>query len=164
MSEARTVTRYERLTRRLAEGLAVFLFAVVLLLQALNILLRYTGLHPPLMWVEELSTFSFIWILYLLWHLNDRDDEHFKVDVLLDRLSPLWRCRLEALAHLLALLFAGIVVWASVQFIPTTMLYRTNSFDWLPMGVIYLVIPVGFVLVAIERLRLLRRALRRSRS
>ena len=43
---------------------------------------------------------------------------------------------------------------------PTTMLYRTNSFDWLPMGVIYLVIPVGFVLVAVERLRLLRRALR----
>ena len=154
------MNRYERITRRLSEGLAVFLFSTVLLLQALNIFLRYTGLRPPLMWVEELSTFSFIWILFLLWHLNDRDDEHFKVDVLLDRLSPPWRRRLEALAHLLALLFAGIVVWASAQFIPTTMLYRTNSFDWLPMGVIYLVIPFGFVLVAVERLRLFLRALR----
>ena len=154
------MNRYERLTRRLSEGLAVFLFSTVLLLQALNIFLRYTGLRPPLMWVEELSTFSFIWILFLLWHLNDRDDEHFKVDVLLDRLSPQWRRRLEALAHLLALFFAGIVVWASAQFIPTTMLYRTNSFDWLPMGVIYLVIPVGFALVAFERVRLLRRAWR----
>lgn len=138
----------------------MFLFATVLLLQTLNILLRYSGLHPPLMWVEELSTFSFIWILFLLWHLGDRDDTHFKVDVLLDRLSPAGRRKLEALAHLLALLFAGIVVWASAQFIPTTMLYRTNSFDWLPMGVIYLVIPFGFVLVAVERLRLLLRALR----
>ena len=154
------MNRYERITRRLSEGLAVFLFSTVLLLQALNIFLRYTGLRPPLMWVEELSTFSFIWILFLLWHLNDRDDEHFKVDVLLDRLSPPWRRRLEALAHLLALFFAGIVVWASAQFIPTTMLYRTNSFDWLPMGVIYLVIPFGFVLVAVERLRLFLRALR----
>ena len=154
------MNRYERLTRRLSEGLAVFLFSTVLLLQALNIFLRYTGLRPPLMWVEELSTFSFIWILFLLWHLNDRDDEHFKVDVLLDRLSPQWRRRLEALAHLLALFFAGIVVWASAQFIPTTMLYRTNSFDWLPMGVIYLVIPFGFVLVAVERLRLFLRAWR----
>ena len=158
------MNRYEQLTRRATEGLAVFLFATVLLLQALNILFRYTGLRPPLMWVEELSTFSFIWILFLLWHLADRDEEHFKVDVLLDRLSPRWRRRLEALAHLLALLFAGIVLWASVQFIPTTMLYRTNSFDWLPMGVVYLVIPAGFVLVAIERLRLLVRALRHQES
>ena len=151
---------YERFTRRVSEGIAVFLFSAVLVLQALNILFRYTGVRAPLMWVEEFSTFSFIWILFLLWHLNDRDDEHFKVDVLLDRLSPAWRRRLEALAHLLALAFAVIVVWASVRFIPTTMLYRTNSFDWLPMGVIYLVIPFGFVLVAFERLRLLRRALR----
>jgi TRAP-type C4-dicarboxylate transport system permease small subunit len=154
------VNRYEQLTRGIAEGLAIFLFSVVLLLQALNIALRYTGFRPPLMWVAEFSTFSFIWILFLLWHLNDRDDEHFKVDVLLDRLPPVWRRRLEALAHLLALLFAGIVVWASARFIPTTMLYRTNSFDWLPMGVVYLVIPVGFVLVAVERLRLFLRALR----
>lgn len=151
---------YERFTRRVSEGIAVFLFSAVLVLQALNILFRYTGVRAPFMWVEEFSTFSFIWILFLLWHLNDRDDEHFKVDVLLDRLSPTWRRRLEALAHLLALSFAVIVVWASIRFIPTTMLYRTNSFDWLPMGVIYLVIPFGFVLVAFERLRLLRRALR----
>ena len=154
------MNRYEQLTRRIAEGLAIFLFSLVLLLQALNIALRYTAVRPPLMWVAEFSTFSFIWILFLLWHLNDRDDEHFKVDVVLDRLSPPWRRRLEAFAHLLALLFAGIVVWASIKFIPTTMLYRTNSFDWLPMGVIYLVIPLGFVLVAVERFRLLLRALR----
>ena len=154
------MNRYEQFTRRIAEGLAIFLFSVVLFLQALNIALRYTGFRPPLMWVAEFSTFSFIWILFLLWHLNDRDDEHFKVDVLLDRVPPPWRRRLEAFAHLLALLFALIVVWASIKFIPTTMLYRTNSFDWLPMGVIYLVIPLGFGLVAFERLRLLRRTLR----
>jgi len=137
-------------------------FPIWLLLRSLrlgdiSIALSRGHYHRPttLTWVEEFSRFSFIWILFLLWHIADRQGEHFVVDVVREKLSPQGRKRLDVMAHGLALAFAAVVLWASAQFIPTTMLYSTNSFEWLPMGVIYLVIPLGFVMVAIERLRLL---------
>lgn len=154
------MSRYSQLTKSVTEGVGVFLFALILVLQASNILFRYTGIYPPLTWVEEFSRFSFIWILFLLWHIADRQGEHFVVDVVREKLSPGGRKGLDVMAHGLALAFAAVVLWASAQFIPTTMLYSTNSFEWLPMGVIYLVIPLGFVMVAVERLRLLLQTLR----
>lgn len=145
---------YSELTQRFAEAIAVFLFCAVLGLQSINIFFRYTKVSAPLMWVEEFSTFSFIWIFFLLWHLGDRNQTHFHVDVLLDRLSGKPRQFLELFGHAVAIFFAGVTVSSSVAFIPTTMMYSTNSFSWLPMGVIYLVIPFGLALVLIERLRL----------
>ena len=152
--------RFSQLTKTFAEWTAVLLFSVVLLFQALNIFLRYTALANPLMWVEEFSRFAFIWILFLLWHVADREGLHFQVDFLRDRLGDGGQRRLDALTHVLALAFSLVVLAASAQFLPTTMLYATNSFAWLPMGVIYLVIPAGFVLVAVERLRLVVETLR----
>jgi len=144
--------RLAQFTRIAVEYLAVFLFGAILVLQTLNIFLRYTGIANPLMWVEEASTFSFIWILFLLWHVADREDSHFVVDFFRDRLSSRARSIADLFAHGVALAFAGLVVWSSTQFIPTAMLYRTNSFNWLPMGVVYLVLPIGFTLVVIERI------------
>ena len=138
-----------------AEWAAILLFATILFLQSLNIFLRYTALADPLMWVEEFSRFGFIWILFLLWHIADREGAHFQVDFLRDRLGDRGRRRLDMLTHVLALAFSLVILAASAKFLPTTMLYATNSFAWLPMGVIYLVIPAGFVLVAVERLRLI---------
>ena len=154
------MTWYSQATKTFANWIAISLFSIVLLLQALNIFLRYTTLASPLMWVEEFSRFAFIWILFLLWHVADREGAHFPVDFLHERLSNRGRKRLDVLTHSRALMFSIVVLLASVRFIPTTMLYATNSFAWLPMGVIYLVIPAGFILVAIERLRLISSILR----
>ena len=153
---------YSRVTRIVTESVVLFLFAAVLLLQMMNIVLRYTGLKPPLMWVEEFSTFSFIWIFFLLWHLADRDGTHFEVDVLVDALSGRMRWVLEIFRHAAALVFAGVVVWSATRFITAAGGYPTNSFKWLTMGVVYTIIPVGLGLVFIERMRMLVSTLRRG--
>ncbi|MCP5115768.1 MAG: TRAP transporter small permease, partial [bacterium] len=147
--------RLSELTKSVAEWIAVGLFAAVLVLQTLNITFRYSGIVDPWMWVEEFSTFAFIWILFLLWHVADREGAHFTVDFLVAKLSPRRQLHVKGFAHAVSLLFALLVIWASAAFLPTTMLYTTNSFDWLPMGVIYLVIPVGLALVAMEQVRAL---------
>ena len=79
--------RYSQLTKMFAEWAAILLFATVLFLQSLNIFPRYTTLADPLMWVEEFSRFGFIWILFLLWHVADREGLHFQVDFLRDRVG-----------------------------------------------------------------------------
>ena len=41
------------------------------------------------------------------------------------------------------------------------MLYSTDSFRWLPMGIVYLVIPVGLFLVLVEHFILIFHRLRK---
>ena len=149
--------KFSKLTKWIAESFAVTLFAIVLISQCLNILFRYTKVLPPLMWVEEFTRFSFIWILFLLWHLADREDTHFKVDFAVAGLTGKPKACLFLFQHLIALGFAALTIWSSIRYIPATMAYGTNSFSGLPMGVIYLVIPLGLALVAVEHIRLLLR-------
>ena len=155
--------KFSKLTRWIAESFAVTLFAIVLISQCLNILFRYTKILPPLMWVEEFTRFSFIWILFLLWHLADREDAHFKVDFAVARLTGKPKACLVLFQHLIVLGFATLTIWSSIRYIPATMAYGTNSFNELPMGVVYMVIPLGLVLVAVEHIRhLVRQLLKRT--
>ena len=151
---------YSSLTKTIAETFAVVLFLAVLILQTLNIFFRYTQVRPPWMWVQDFTKYSLIWMFFLLWHLADRDQAHFAVDLLVARSHGRQRKRLQLTAHIAAMVFAAMTVWSSIAFIPTTMGYSTQSFTWLPMGVVYMVIPLGLSLVFVERLRLFLQALK----
>jgi TRAP-type C4-dicarboxylate transport system permease small subunit len=145
----------QNITRLITEIIVVILFSAILIVQVLNIFFRYTKVYDPWMWVGEFSRYSFIWIVFLLWHLSDRKDSHFVVDIILTKVKGTSRLALEYFNRLITLFFAGVIIWGSIQYIPTTMLYSTASFRWLPMGVVYVVIPVGILLVFIENLFLI---------
>ena len=151
---------YSSLTKTITETIAVVLFFAVLLLQTVNIFFRYTQVQPPWMWVQDFTKYSLIWLFFLLWHLADRDDAHFAVDVVVTRSRGRLRKGLQIVAHVAAMLFAAVTVWSSIAFIPTTMGYSTQSFSSVPMGVVYMVIPLGLTLVFVERLRLFLQALK----
>ena len=145
----------QKTCKSIIETIVVFLFSAILIVQVLNILFRYTKIHEPWMWVGEFSRYSFIWIVLLLWHLCDRRGSHFVMDVFFEKLKGKARLALEYFNGLIVLFFAGVVIWGSIQYIPTTMMYSTASFRWLPMGVVYAVIPVGIVFVFIENVFLI---------
>lgn len=145
----------QNITRLITEIIVVILFSAILIVQVLNIFFRYTKIYDPWMWVGEFSRYSFIWIVFLLWHLSDRRGSHFVVDIILTKMKGTSRLALEYFNRLVTLFFAGIIIWGSIHYIPTTMMYSTASFRWLPMGVVYVVIPVGILLVFIENLFLI---------
>jgi TRAP-type C4-dicarboxylate transport system permease small subunit len=145
----------QKICKSIIETIVVFLFSAILIVQVLNIFFRYTKIHEPWMWVGEFSRYSFIWIVFLLWHLCDRRGSHFVMDVIFEKLGGKTRLALEYFNGLIVLFFAGVVIWGTIQYIPTTMMYSTASFRWLPMGVVYAVIPVGILLVFIENVFLI---------
>jgi len=146
---------YSKFTRIVAETFVLIGFSVIIVLQTYNIIGRYTKLYPPLMWVHEFTSYSFIWMVLLLWHLLDRRGSHFVVDILPNKLSGRKKEYVELFINLIAVFFSGIVILSSVKYIPTTMIYCTSSFRWLPMGMVYMVIPLGLLLVLVDRLRLI---------
>ena len=153
-SRVSVVSRYHQITRWVTETLSVGLFVTVLVLQLINIFLRYTKVAPPAMWVEDFSKYALIWIFFLLWHLADRRNEHFAVDFLRQKCSSATGRVLVLLGHVVAMAFALVVVGSAVAFIPSLLGYPTQSFSWLPMGMVYVVIPIGLILVFVERLLL----------
>ena len=147
--------KFMRMIGMVVEIFVIIVFSVVVILQTYNIVGRYTKIFLPFMWVEELTRYSFIWMAFLLWHLLDREDAHFVVNILPNKLSGRRKKYLELFINFTALFFSGVVVWTSIRYIPTAMMYPTCSFSWLPMGVVYMVIPVGLVLASIERLQII---------
>ena len=111
---------YSTVTRVVAETIAVLLFFAVLVLQTVNILFRYTKIRAPEMWVEDFSKYALIWIFFLMWHLADRGNQHFAVDLLVQRLSPGLRRAIELFRHLAAIAFATVVIVSAVRFIPNS--------------------------------------------
>ena len=102
---------YQQFTKRVIETFVVFLFCAVLILQMSNIFLRYTKLSAPWMWVGEFSRYAFIWIVFLLWHLNDRKGSHFVVDVLTSKYTGRMKLVFELFSNVLTIIFACIIMW-----------------------------------------------------
>ncbi len=146
---------YHNVTRYILVRLTISLFIVVIFLQSLNIFFRYTNIAYSIVWVEEFTRYSFIWIAFLLWPLADRNGSHFTVDIFFNKLKNKKKIFLEIIIDLLAICFVSIVVWYSFKYIPIAMLYHTESIRWLRMGIVYLVIPIGLIFVFIERMLML---------
>jgi len=155
---------YSKFLNTVIETFVVILFSVIIALQSYNLFVRYTKLYPPLMWVEEFTRYSFIWIAFLLWHLLDRRGIHFVIDILLNKLSGKKKEYLELFINLIVIFFCGIVILSSVKYVSIAMLYCTDSFRWLPMGIVYAIIPIGLLMVLIERVRLIRKNVDKMRS
>lgn len=147
------------LLTKVIEGWVMGTFWLILVIQAVNILFRYTRLCHPAMWPEEMTRYVFIWITFLVWHLLDRENSHFSSGILTNERA---RKHLELPTSAVALLFGALVIRSALAYIPVAMMASTESFRWLPMGVVHLVVPVGMLLVLMEHVRSVAVCLRSS--
>jgi len=146
---------YKKFTEIIVETFSISLFIIVLLSQFYNIFSRYTKIGRPMMWVEEFSRYSFIWIAFLMWHLAQRKGTHFVVDIFPNKLSGKPKYFIEIFVSLAIIFFAFLVIYSSWLYIPTTMLYNAQSFRKIPMGIFYMVVPIGMVMLVIEEILIL---------
>src|SRR6056297_1391582 len=101
MKKRNILATYYNITKYLFEGLSITLFISVIFFQVLNIFFRYTKIAYSIVWVEEFTKFSFIWIVFMLWHLADRNGSHFVVDLFSNKLSKRKKMYLDILMDLL---------------------------------------------------------------
>ncbi len=69
------------------DGLALFLFVVLIILATLQILFRYVFMYP-LPWTEELARFTLVWVTFLGAASATRRKLHLAVDFFINRLNP----------------------------------------------------------------------------
>lgn len=117
---------------------AVIFYAVVM---------RYIFHRPPA-WSEELSRFTFIWMIMLGAVLVTREQSHIQITFVLDLLPKKLRFFLSNFVRLLMLAFCWVMIQKGLEIYPIVAEASSPSFG-ISMGWLYLSIPVGGILMGI---------------
>ena len=131
----------------LVRWIIIVLMLVMTVTVSLQIVFRYV-FNIPLGWSEEMARFSFVWVSFFGASALMRVREHINVSVFVDRFPP----RLQAAAVFIANVGAVICVYF---FLVGGIALTTNEWAQLapateiPMGWVYLVIPVSSGLMGI---------------
>ena len=136
-------------------GAAVALFSAMVVVTTMGVFYRYV-LNNALPWAEEADRYLFIWLSFVGASVTMRHKAHIAVDLLLRYVSPGWHYRLVLIAQTCVLVFLGIVFWASLPVIELTSETRATATD-IPLSWVYIAVPTGCVLIAVETLRLMAR-------
>jgi TRAP-type C4-dicarboxylate transport system permease small subunit len=136
-------------------GLLAVLLALMATLVFGNVVLRYFFGHS-LSWVEEVTRYMMIWLAYLGAGLAFRAGTHVAVEVVQDLLPDRLRLAARWLILLLAILFLAAVTWLGTRYALFAWRQRTPVLG-VPLGAVYLAIPLGCALAVVHLLLAWRR-------
>jgi TRAP-type C4-dicarboxylate transport system permease small subunit len=129
------------------EALTLVGMSVVSLTIVVEVILRY-GFGTSLIFTEELSRYTMVWVAFLGGVIALRDGAHVATGGIGDRFGARVGTVASVLADGLALLFLGVLAWASVQTLPNQLDQYTTTLT-ISIFWFYLAIPVGAVLMAL---------------
>lgn len=130
-------------------------WAVILMLAAMavmvfaNVALRFLTDHS-ILWVEEASRYLMIWLTFLGAGLVLRYGGHVGIDALQDAL-PHQAAWIRLAIFLLLLVFFATMLWLGVRYATFTW-GQTTPVLQIPIGAVYLAMPVGFALMIVHLL------------
>ena len=128
--------------------ICIALFAFMVLIGTYQILVRYIFNSPSTV-SEELLTYSFTWMsLFAASYVFGKRD-HMRLGFVADKLSPDKLKVLNIILEVITIAFSSIVmVYGGISITKLSMTQKTASLG-IPMGYIYLVIPISGILIVI---------------
>jgi TRAP-type C4-dicarboxylate transport system permease small subunit len=131
-------------------AMAAMFGLVVLVIAA--VVVRYFGVFGgSLSWVDEAGRFTMIWAAMLGSVVALDRGTHLAVSLIPDALGERARRAITVTASLLSLLFTLVLVWKGWEISQRTMRQVSPSLG-LPMGYVYLSIPVGGAIMTLQLL------------
>jgi C4-dicarboxylate transporter DctQ subunit len=138
------------LDRYFEEVICTVLFSVMVILTFTQVLSRFI-FNLSLGWSEEISRFLFVWLVYISAAMAAKHRRHIRVE-LIDQFLPRTLSKWAGLlSDLLWIFFSLFVAYQGFIVMQKIMGHgQLSPAVQLPMGWVYLVIPFGFVLMAIR--------------
>jgi len=124
--------------------LIIFSFTMVIS-TFLQVIFRYL-FNSPLFWSEELSRYCFVWIVFVGAAISTKQGAHIGVDYFVKKLSLRFKNYLGIIINILIISFLLIVITQSIFVVRVNMLQYSPAMR-IPIGLIYLAIPVGLSLM-----------------
>jgi TRAP-type C4-dicarboxylate transport system permease small subunit len=138
------VTRFDTLFLRVNRALLIIILAAMATMVFTNVALRFLTDHS-ILWVEEVSRYLMIWLTFLGAGLVMRHGGHIGIDTLQEKF-PRRAAHLRALIFLLLLGFFAFMAWIGTRYAVLTWSQTTPVLE-IPVGLVYLAVPAGFLLL-----------------
>jgi len=147
------VETVDRVLLRVNRWVVIVILAAMALMVFANVALRFLT-DESILWVEEVSRYLMIWLTFLGAGLVLRYGGHIGIDTLQDsfpRQAPAIRC----VIFVLLLGFFAFMVWIGTRYATLTW-GQTTPVLQIPVGIVYLAMPVGFTLLIVHLFLMLR--------
>ena len=109
------LAKAEKALGTLVEALAALAVCAEVVILLISVFSRFV-LHQPLVWADELASTVFLWLAMFGTVVALRRGEHMRMTALVNRLSPAWRARAEAIAVATPCLFIAILLWPAIDY------------------------------------------------
>ncbi len=152
----------------LDKALAYFLMTLMALMVvdvSWQVFTRYV-LNSPSPFTEELARFLLIWIGLLGAAYAFRKKAHLGLDLMVQKMRPRARLKAEVLTNLLCFAFAAnVMVYGGARLVLLMLeLGQTSAALRVPMGYVYLVLPLSGTLIGVYALDNARQSIRQLRE
>lgn len=152
--------RLDRILVRANAFVAGTMLAVMVTLVFANVVSRYM-FNYSFSWVEEVTRYMMIWLAYLSAGLALRHRRHVSVELLQDALPRPAVLAVRAMVALIVVGFFGVVAYHGFRYAAFAWIQSTPVLG-LSLGLIYLAIPLGALLMIVHLLLVLRPFVRRE--
>lgn len=135
---------------KLEELLLMISFIFIILLVFIQVISRYV-FNVPVGWSAELSRYLLIWITWISASYAIRKREHIRITLLVDKFPSLWKKVNELFVIFIWGVFAFIMAFVGTEVVLSLKLMgQTTSTLGIPMWVVYLIIPLGGIMMIIR--------------
>jgi TRAP-type C4-dicarboxylate transport system permease small subunit len=143
------LSTFDRALLRLNRWAVIAILASMAMMVFANVALRFLTDHS-ILWVEEVSRYLMIWLTFLGSGIVLRYGAHIGIDTLQERF-PRQAPFLRAIIFVLLLMFFVAMVGLGFRYAFLTWAQTTPVMQ-IPVGAVYLAMPVGFVLMIVHLL------------
>jgi TRAP-type C4-dicarboxylate transport system permease small subunit len=148
----------KRVLSNSVEWVCMALMVVLSIDLLLGVFSRYVMVRT-FTWYDEIARGCFVWLTFLGAAVGVKRAAHFRLHILVDRLSPRLRQAAEILLPLVVIIFAGVLIHHGLVFLELGKFQQTPVMG-LPKTWIYVAIPIGGALMILYSLKPLWRAIR----
>ena len=134
---------------KVLEWFLVILMSILVIDVLWQVASRYI-MNSPSSYTDELAGYLLIWVGLLGAAYVAGKREHLAIDLLIQRSSPQRRYKLEMLISIVIIIFAITVMIIGGSWLVYTRFYLSvkSSAIGLPLGIVYMVLPVSGILIA----------------
>lgn len=139
---------------RTLNGLTTTVMGLLVLDVTWQVVSRYL-LRSPSAWTEELAGFLLIWVGMLGAAIAHREKAHLGIDFLVTKFSRRGRDMIRVVVSFLTFFFAlGVLTTGGLQLVRNTLAsHQVSPALGIPMGYVYLAVPVSGLFMAIYSLQ-----------
>ena len=150
--------RFDQALLKVNRWMVIVALAAMALMVFANVLLRFFT-DNSILWVEEVSRYLMIWLTFLGAGLVLRYGGHVGIDTLQEAL-PRQAASIRMLVFILLLGFFLFMTWVGVRYAVFAWGQTTPIME-VPIGAVYLAIPIGFILLIVHLLLMAEAYIRR---